>query len=189
MKKFFTTIYNIISPKNIKCIICDNELDRDIDGCVCDKCLQALPVISKACNRCGAEIYSSAKYCIHCKDEQRHFDKAIAPFTYQNQISNLVYRLKYGDETYLAEYLAHFMIQKLSQEKLDFDIVVPVPLSKQRQKLRTYNQAELIAKYIAEYFDKPLNNSALIRKVDTKNSNTSISNRKTTKLKRCLWNN
>ena len=43
-------------------------------------------------------------------------------------------------------------------------MVVAVPLHKQRIRERDFNQAELLAKEVAEYFSLPLNANVLIRK-------------------------
>lgn len=167
VKKFFNDLFNIISPEGIKCIICDNELDHNNSFCMCKSCFQKLPTIKKACIRCGAEIFSKANLCLDCKQEQRMFDRALSPFNYEDEIVNLVYRFKYGGEQYLAKYLAFFMIQKIIEENLNFDIIIPVPLSKKRKKLRTFNQAELLAKYIAQSLNKPLDTTSIIRVKDT----------------------
>lgn len=50
----------------------------------------------------------------------------------------------------------------------DFDIVVPVPLSKERLYERGFNQAELLAKDIAKQFHMPCVTNALKKRKNTK---------------------
>ncbi len=167
MKNIFSKVFNIISPQGIKCIVCDDELNKTTSHCVCDKCFDKLPFIAKSCTKCGAEIYSKSSLCIECKDQQRYFEKAISVFNFEDKIASLIYRFKYGNQTYLAKYLADFMFNKVVEQNLDFDIIVPVPLSDKRLKLRTFNQAELLAAALAERFGKPLVCDAIVRDRDT----------------------
>jgi len=44
-----------------------------------------------------------------------------------------------------------------------FDIVIPIPLGKNRLKERGYNQANLLARPIAQKLNRPLTSHALIR--------------------------
>ncbi len=167
MKNIFNKIINLISPEDIKCIVCDDELDHNTKHCMCDTCLNNLPTIKKPCIRCGAEMFDSGKVCIDCKAEVRLFKQSIAPFNFCDQIVSLVYRLKYGAETYLAKYMAYFMTNCVVNNNIDFDIIIPVPLSDKRLKLRGFNQAELLVKYIAQDLGKPIELTSLIRLRDT----------------------
>lgn len=162
-----TKIINVLSPKNIKCIVCDAELNHDTKHCMCDKCLDKLPFVNKVCTRCGIEIYSKSNLCLECKSSQRHFKRALSCFNYAPPITDLIFRFKYGDEVYLGEYMAFFMTNKIIEAGIDFDIIIPVPLSEQRYKLRTFNQAEILAHHIADNLHKQLNTKCLLRIKDT----------------------
>jgi competence protein ComFC len=50
----------------------------------------------------------------------------------------------------------------------DFDLVIPVPLSKRRMNERGFNQSGLIAEVLAETFDIPYSESVLFRIKNTK---------------------
>ena len=64
-------------------------------------------------------------------------------------------------ETLLAE-----TFQQLPNEQT-IDIIIPVPLHVARQKSRTFNQAEVIAKVLARATRLPVNLSSLVRVNDT----------------------
>jgi predicted amidophosphoribosyltransferase len=57
----------------------------------------------------------------------------------------------------------------LLDQKPDFSefAIVPVPLSKRRQRWRGYNQAEELAKYLAPIFNIPIKPDYLIRPKNT----------------------
>ena len=46
---------------------------------------------------------------------------------------------------------------------MDIDLIVPVPISKKKLKLRGYNQSEEVAKGIAHIIKKPINTTLLTR--------------------------
>lgn len=62
--------------------------------------------------------------------------------------------LKYGGKGYLAKPMG-YMMKKTAEELSDFDVIVPVPMYRKKQKIRGYNQAELLAKSLAKFSGKP----------------------------------
>lgn len=63
---------------------------------------------------------------------------------------------KYEGVHSLSDDLAPFLFNLIGREKIFFDVVSFVPITKKREGWRGYNQAEILAKAIAEYFGKPL---------------------------------
>jgi ComF family protein len=47
-------------------------------------------------------------------------------------------------------------------------LLLPIPLHKKRLRTRGYNQSELLASYVAQYFGLKMNNEILIRTKETK---------------------
>ena len=83
----------------------------------------------------------------------------IAPLYYNGKTRKLIKNLKFYGEFKSAEVL-YEIFKSLPEETphlLDFDMVIPVPLSRQRDNERGYNQAELIAKSIADVFPPGFN--------------------------------
>tara|TARA_Y100000815_G_scaffold139239_1_gene125796 strand:- start:18216 stop:18983 length:768 start_codon:yes stop_codon:yes gene_type:complete len=61
----------------------------------------------------------------------------------------LVQRLKYGDQTELAPWMARWMLRAGSELVGESDIIVPVPLHKRRFLARRYNQSAELSRAIA----------------------------------------
>ncbi len=100
--------------------------------------------------------------------------------TYRGPMRNLIHSFKYNNCDYLSKFLSQLIIKQLKTIKFNalyYDFIVPVPLHPYKIKLRGYNQAELIAFYIAKYFQLPLKNDIIISKY-IKNSQTKFSSRK-----------
>ncbi|MCL2846244.1 MAG: ComF family protein [Firmicutes bacterium] len=143
-------LFNAIFP-NFGCLACDAEInvsryDHLCDGCMTDAVFASDPV-------------KSAKAVLG--NEKPFFCNSYAPFNYQPPISDLVLKLKYNNEGLAAEALAPHMKNILTT---DYDIIIPVPLTKNRVQSRGYNQAELLANAI---FTKPVVNIMVLQKVKT----------------------
>ena len=155
VKDFFIKIKNnflkFLFPKKITCDICKKEISYN--SYICNECKDKLPFIKKSCKKCGCETTSD--YCIRCKNSTLNFDKNIAVCEYNDFVKNIIYRYKCGDK-YLYKFIAKLMTEKIQAEKIDFDIICFVPITKKVYKYREYNQSKLLAEYISKKFNIPL---------------------------------
>ncbi len=150
MKNLLNKFLNLLSPDDIKCIVCDAELPKDNRYGLCTACLDKLPKINKACSKCGREIFDGGKYCFDCKESDFSFDKVYSCLNYEDYVAKLVYNLKYGGGKYLVKYMARVIADKIKEENIEFDILAFVPLNEKRESERGFNQAKLIADEIAK---------------------------------------
>lgn len=96
------------------------------------------------------------------------YDKARAACVHADIARQLVTRLKYGDQTDLAPWMARFMARAGAQLLGEADIIVPVPLHRLRLWLRRYNQSAELARALAGLSDVPMQAELLIRTRRTK---------------------
>lgn len=165
--KALKTIKDLFFPSGIKCIFCDGEINKENRYCVCDNCSPAFNV--QYCLTCGKAIANQAVYCDDCMSGKRYaFKQARAPFVYDGQVRNVVKRLKYGGEKFLAAYMAEYMADSFYTAGWKADIVTFVPMNAKRKKSRGYNQAELLAKRVSEIIGVPCE-GLLKHESDTKN--------------------
>ena len=120
------------------CENCKEELVRN-DGLTCPKC--------------GRKTLSNG-VCLTCKSTMPKFTQAFSPFVYRGLPAKLINRLKNGNRRLaylLGEETATYFLEKktadLSGEPL---LILPIPLTDERRIVRGYNQAEELAKVIAE---------------------------------------
>ena len=96
------------------------------------------------------------------------FVHAASLFYYRDEspYKNLIHYFKYKVRGKLGAYLGELLGEKLLQSGVydDVDIVIPVPLHPFKKWKRGYNQAEIIARNVAEVLRKPVEVSLLIRK-------------------------
>ncbi len=93
------------------------------------------------------------KIAIFGKDnyEDKYFQNHFYIFKYDGEIRNLILNYKFNEKPYLYRCFSNFFnkYQKMYFHFDFYDIIIPVPISKKRLKLRGYNQSLLISKEIS----------------------------------------
>lgn len=99
-----------------------------------------------------------------------HLDYVLSPFYYQDPVKALLLQYKFQHQWAYGELLADITAQLLKPypQLANFDLVLPVPLSKQRLKERGYNQSAVFARKLASILEQPIYSEALSRPVHTK---------------------
>ena len=161
----FHEFENALMPE-YSCMVCGREC-ADTTTLVCENCKKILvPITGHVCKKCGAPVPNTVEICDECLSNEIHFDMARAAYIFDEQSSQMIYKLKYFGSKYAAKHIAASMIEPMSRfEKID--IIVPVPLHENRQKQRGYNQAKLICDNLSEMTGIKTNSTILSRKIET----------------------
>lgn len=154
---------DILFPK--RCVECGKAGDF-----VCFDCASKIETIkTSTCSVCG-KISKSGQFCSGCKTKWNlELSGLIVAAHYDvGPTKEMIHHLKYSGFTGLACSLSEIIYQSLKNNMpKDPLVIVPVPLHKNREGLRGFNQSELIAKELS----KKLNISggcAISRLKDTK---------------------
>ncbi len=118
------------------------------------------------CRRCEKQLENQAIWEItQNKNPYIYFDERIAIFSYNSLIRNKILEYKFHEKSYLYKTFVNFLIknQKLFQKIKSYDIIIPVPISKKRQKERGYNQSLLVAKEIAQKSNIPVETNCIYK--------------------------
>jgi ComF family protein len=91
----------------------------------------------------------------------------LAAYPYEGVIRSAIQAFKYEGQTRLDDFLSRALVNPLSSRPLTVDVVLPVPLSAQRLGSRGFNQAEILARPLAEATGWPLEGGLLVRARDT----------------------
>lgn len=145
----------MLFPDDIKCIVCGREMRPNRYG-LCEKC--KLEINDNFCLRCGRHKIGIGDYCDECSEQSLHFDEARSAVNYDGNAKRLIYRLKYGNAKYLANTLSQYLLDVLLLSDWQAECITYVPMHKSRQRKRGYNQAELLARALAERIDLPCKN-------------------------------
>jgi len=161
-KKLFLDLF---FPK--KCLGCGHP-----DTYLCRDCFIRIQIIeNNACFFCG-KISWKGKICIECAKENG-LDRIISATEYKNPlVREIIKAFKYHFVQELAKPLSQILIKVIENNwKLEIEnwklILIPVPLHGSRLRYRGFNQAELLAKEVADYFKLPLETDILKRKIST----------------------
>lgn len=140
------------------------------------------------CNCCGKCIDDRRSYglCDHCIRRMKFrisslpdggpVDEGISVMEYGFYEKQLIFGLKYNRRTYIAPAAAQIMYDGLMTRLaggeecpwLTADVIVPVPVSRERLKERGFNQMERIGRHLSGMTGIGLEAGALVRKRDTK---------------------
>ena len=142
--------YELLFPENITCNFCGEDCDKQRESGLCLECVNKLPFNNKnICFKCG-NLLREGESCNVCKFTKHYFVKARAPFVYEGNVKEAIFKLKFNGERYIAKTFAYYLSLSYHLLNENFDIIVPLPLSAKRLKERGYNQSELIAKELSK---------------------------------------
>jgi ComF family protein len=98
--------------------------------------------------RCGIPL-ATAGLCGRCQRHPPAFDAAYAPYVFCYPLDRLIHRFKYGRHLELAGVLGYLLRQGISIFPGEIDVVIAVPLSKERLAERGFNQSAELARPLA----------------------------------------
>ena len=147
MDKFFLDkILNLIFPP--KCGYCGEiTLSKQF---ICKNCynLSTNKYINR-CEFCG-KISTESK-CVECRNKSIYYEKLIFCDEYTKEFKQKIHLYKFKDSKYYYHFFTELIYERIKNE--DFDLIIPVPISRERYKERGYNQAGLIAKKLSYLID------------------------------------
>jgi len=92
----------------------------------------------------------------------------LAEYAFEGTIRAAILAFKYRGRTRLGPFLTDALSAPLRNRPLTIDLVVPVPLSAERQRARGFNQAELLARPLASEHGWQLATELMERTRDTR---------------------
>ena len=140
-------------------------------GVVCRACWQRIARLEGTlCDLCGYAFASSnlpagKALCAACRRGYFHFDFARSYGRLEDPLQAIIHQFKYGSHPSLARPLARLLHALWVQDYRDRapDMIVPVPLHKDRQRERGFNQACLLARHLSRWTQVPLMATVLVR--------------------------
>jgi len=161
MVNYWSNIIQLLLPE--KCALCRLRQAFNPQTGLCKGCTDALPWLQNACQRCALPLSSSAfatNTCGQCQNKPPPFQQCHTLFHYQAPIDKLISRLKFNQQLLYARIFGQLMAQHMrkcyAQTPLP-DMIIPVPLHKNRLRERGFNQAQEIARICASLLSLPLN--------------------------------
>lgn len=163
---FLDRIRDTVFPGEIYCLSCGRPTDRGTPYALCNHCVRRFHWIDgSVCAICGRPLPPDQDegVCSDCSGKTRAFVKGYTCARYGDRERDLLHRFKYGGRAYTAPFLARLLAERLGFERLEADLVVPVPMHPGKERNRGYNQAELLAAALADQIGLPLEKRFLVR--------------------------
>jgi ComF family protein len=134
----------------------------------CEECQKRVKILNgTVCDVCGLPQDANG-VCAVCRADRPHFHALRAWAVFDDPVRKALHRLKYRRDVALGDALAAQMLQYVRELNWDIDTIVPIPLGRQRQKERGYNQVGMIAKPLALALDIEFAPNALARRKETR---------------------
>jgi ComF family protein len=167
LKAFHNSLLSIIYPQ--ECSICSRQVIGLDAGAACASCWENTRFFDGTemlCAKCGTLLGITASpspvLCRKCDDH--HYDRAMAVGVYENALAASILNLK--KVPHLPGMLRTAVVKRM-RERIEADVIIPIPLSRQRLHERGFNQADVIAMQLGDLTGFVIDRSSLNRKLHT----------------------
>lgn len=179
MQKFFKSVLNLIFPP--VCLSCKKVLRND-KILLCDRCMSGMHSIGEfVCSSCGKRVVAEKPLC------HGGSIPVFALFSYEDEVTRaIIHTFKYEGVQSAVKTIFSISNKQISSSiffRFDKELkisIIPIPLSKERERKRGFNQSELIACELMKVFGENGMSAEVkrrvIKRVDTKISQTECKN-------------
>jgi len=155
------SIINLFFPK--VCYACHNLLN-DNEDTICMNCRHDLPITNFHFDNndsVAKVLYGRAKI---------ENGTALFRFEKKGNVQRLIHNLKYKDHEHIGFILGNWLGGELKtlESYKNIDVVIPVPLHKNKLKKRGYNQVALFGQQVAEALNADYLDDVLVKVTNTK---------------------
>jgi len=147
---------NLLFPR--VCNGCKSMLSKG-EELICINCRHKLPLL------CHHKTNNSAMKDLFYGRFPIEQATALLQFQKRGITQELLHNLKYRKQKDLSSFFGKWLGEELAQQELynNIDIIIPVPLHKQKLRKRGYNQVEGFGKEIAKALKVPYNDKILLK--------------------------
>jgi ComF family protein len=159
------------------CPVCDAPLGPGRRDPLCGACWTAVRRLEPPlCARCGRPLAPDVPEampdggarpttCATCAVDPPPFHWARAAAEYAGPLREALHALKYRGKVALARPLSALLLEQCAPARpVRLDAVVPVPLARDRERERGFNQAALLAERVARAWGAPCRPGWLVRR-------------------------
>lgn len=147
-------VYNWTKNKQI-CLLCDEPAEAGLP--LCAACETELPWLGAHCAVCALPLTGTPEgsllTCGACLRKPPPFSRVEAAWRYAFPLDSLITRFKHQAQwpmgRLLASLMSHHLQHAFSEGLPRPDLLFPVPLSRQRLRQRGFNQAAMLADWLA----------------------------------------
>lgn len=130
----------------------------------CAICAPTLLTPESTCRTCGSESpIPDATECEVCRTQQWPVSRTWWGWEHGEAARAAIHRLKYGRRRWVGRALSD-SFDVPEDVALDWDVVLPIPLSNRRLRSRGFNQSMVLARHVAQKLQVPVATDAIRRR-------------------------
>ena len=163
-RKLWEVVCDLIFPP--RCPLCDKVQARQLKG-ICPDCRRKIRYIREPrYMKCSKQLADGEReYCRDCEKRPHLFRQGRALYHYET-VASALHRFKYkGKKEYgeiFGDELAYFLGDYI--RRIEPDALVPVPMYSAKERVRGYNQAQVLAEALGRRLNLPVE-SDIVRRV------------------------
>ena len=162
--------FRSLFKRNGPCVLCGAMGHNDLD--LCSPCYSEFRKLRPVCARCALPLHVSdhqQRLCGSCQQSPPPYAFVYRFADYAPPLDRLIQQLKFNQKLHLARLLGTLMASDIQQLALALpDVLLPVPLHKQRLQQRGYNQAVEVARILATTLQVELDIHSCVRHTSTR---------------------
>lgn len=148
------------------CLLC-HQFHQDRLA-VCHECVALFTPLGFCCRQCAAPLFdSNHPLCGQCIKKPPHFDTALVSYRFEEPLRSLLHQFKYNHSLYLTSLLGELMLKALNSNYVQPQCLIPVPMHRMRLKTRGFNQAVVLARFLAKKLKLPCDSSSCVKIINT----------------------
>lgn len=170
--EFYFSFLQFLLPS--RCAVCQDTLRVGSRSVVCGGCWSRVRFLAPPfCPRCGRPFggrpvaHPPSHLCQDCRSRHPRYLLARSALLYDRDdpLREVLLLFKHGRRDALGRHLGRLMAERATTlfGQPSVDAVVPVPLHRQRERERGFNQSEILASVVARSSRLPVLRKALIR--------------------------
>jgi ComF family protein len=163
--QFITQPLTLALRSQTQCLVCQSEGA----ALFCAPCVAQAIEPAARCQRCALPlptlVATHSPVCGACRSHAPPLAACAAAVTYAAPWSEAISAFKFNNQVGMARHLAQTMWYSAAIKTLlqNCDLLLPMPLTRERLAQRGYNQALELAKHLAARAQKPLDSASLLR--------------------------
>lgn len=167
IERFLKKSLDIFYPRC--CPVCQKIL-KDQRRMICPECEKTLrPIGHPRCYKCGKPV-EKGEYCRDCRDQHHMYEQGRGIFVYDGRMRRSITRYKYYGCREYGDFYAKAMYRYAFKELQNWkpDLIIPVPIHKDKKRMRGFNQAAYLAQKLSCYTGIPADENLVKKVIKTK---------------------
>lgn len=168
MKEIKKHIIELLYPR--RCPICE-KIVLPKGNLVCKTCYEELPLVTEPyCMKCGKSLEQEEReYCFDCQKREFSYEYGFGLWMYDKKMQKSMAAFKYRHKRENCDFYVQELVKEYESRihRMQVDAIVPVPMYRNKMRMRGYNQAELLARGLGEALGIEVEPNLLLRTKNT----------------------